>query len=327
MPCTEGVSTRGAGVYGRAVVDGHPLAAFDVVVVHAISDSWQPRSFSRADGCFAVDDLAAGPWKLIVDGHGAMRTVDLDLVDGETRSLGTIVLHHGFVVRGRVVDRTGAPVAGADVFIDVRAQSRSARTNGFGEFVFTEVSPGLEARAYPVQVEATAPGLRNELPVRVEGPNAPVEIVLVPTGAIDGTISGASAGDYVDFRGANGVFAAAIVHANGTFRADAVPAGSYNVNIHKHRDIVLGTVTVIAGQTASLSLAVRPPGIDIAIRGTRACMQVELRTLLGGVEAKTACTGPRAWLQDVQAGPHELCVDGSCESIRVDAQHTSFEFP
>jgi len=70
-----------------------------------------PLAQTAADGSFAIDALAAGPWRLIVDGPGHQLRVE----EGRTRAGGervaglTFVLDAGLEIRGRLVSEAALP--------------------------------------------------------------------------------------------------------------------------------------------------------------------------------------------------------------------------
>ena len=79
----------------------------------SVSNSFQVRT--GAEGTVELHDLSAGPVTVFVDRAYQYRRESI--VPGEITQL-EITLPKGFSVHGRVVDAQGAPVAGADIYLD-----------------------------------------------------------------------------------------------------------------------------------------------------------------------------------------------------------------
>lgn len=309
------------------VSDGIPVEKFDVVAVRRARDPWKRRSFVTRDGCFALTDLEPGRWRLIIDAGAMIRGLEVEVTRGTIVSVGDVNVAHGFTVRGHVVDETGAAVPQATVTLAMVPGERSHAADSLGQFHFDDVNAGHGPAGWTVYVSAAAPGgLRSESVDAV--PDVPVKLVVRPTGAIEGTISGLAAGDYVVFSGRRGAAAVAQIGANGMFHVEHVLPGDYFVMHHgKHAEVTLGNVTVVAGHTAEVMFVAPPDGVDVTVRANSSCKDVALRTVPGVDVARATCTGPRAWLQGVLPGTYELCVDGRCRHVDVDEMHDSFEFP
>jgi protocatechuate 3,4-dioxygenase beta subunit len=128
---------RGATLVGRVVDEaGNPIASatldFDcrseplAPLPRDVADGLE----TNVDGSFRAEGLYPGDVLVRVrqPGFVASSTEFKELKDGETRSDVAIVLKKGLVLRGRVVDPEGAPVAGAYVAV-------VQREPGFGETV------------------------------------------------------------------------------------------------------------------------------------------------------------------------------------------------
>ena len=312
---------------GRVLSDGLPVEKFDVVAVRRARDPWKRRSFVTRDGCFALADLEPGRWRLVIDAGAMIRGLEVVVTEGTIVSVGDVKLAHGFTVRGHVVDQTGAVVPRATVTLAMVPGERSHAADSLGRFHFDDINAGHGPAGWTVYVTAAAPGgLRSPLVEAV--PDVPVQLVVMPTGAIEGTISGLAAGDYVYFSGGRGASTVAQSAANGMFHVDDVLPGNYVVRHDgKHKEVTLGNVHVDAGQTAEVMFVAPPDGIDVAVHSQSACKDVVLRTSPGLEVARTTCTGPRAWLQGVPLGKYQLCVDGVCRNVDIDDMHDSFELP
>ena len=149
----------GAPIRGRVVDErGKPVGGAQVVAVPAsapfpVVDPRRDGVPSKADGTFEVPALAAGTWRLTAthSTYGPANAPPI-IVDGEHARTGVeLVLPAGAVVEGKVVDKAGAPVAGANVRVVVqgninwRAQ-RQAFTGADGAFAIT----GLARRSVEV---------------------------------------------------------------------------------------------------------------------------------------------------------------------------------
>jgi hypothetical protein len=186
-------------------------------------------------------------------------------------------------MRGRVVDATGAPVAGADVTMAGRLvmfgeafglggePRQAALLGGYatttaadGSFAFAGVT--APPAADPLRVVALHPrrGLSATLPVTLPTPTA-LTLTLAATGAIAGTVRGATAQVAVEITPADGGYrVVAPVDADGRFHAPRVGVGAAQVLARARGRTDEGAsapvaATVIAGQTATVELVLPAP--------------------------------------------------------------------
>ena len=138
---------KGAAVQGRVVDErGKAVAGAQVSAVAAsapfpVTDARRDGVLSKADGTFALTTLPAGTWRLTAT-HSTYSpaTAPPIIVDGEHAKVGVeLVLVAGAVVKGKVVDKTGAGIAGANVRAVVRGntswrEQRQAFTAADGSF-------------------------------------------------------------------------------------------------------------------------------------------------------------------------------------------------
>ena len=144
---------KGAAVSGRVVNErGTPVAGAQVSAVSAsapfpVTDPRRDGVVSKADGTFTLAVLPAGTWRLTAT-HStyAPATAPPIIVDGEHAKSGiALVLVAGAVVQGKVVDKAGAAIAGANVRAVVRGntswrEQRQAFTAADGSFAIAGLS-------------------------------------------------------------------------------------------------------------------------------------------------------------------------------------------
>ena len=154
---------RAAIIEGEVVgQSGEPVPGADVFALMESGDL-AARTTSGSEGTFRISDAAPGTIRLIANAQGYRRgePVPLMVEAGDTRSGVVLPLARAKGVRGKVVDRSGAPVSGATValvpdygtgVVDADSSVAVAVTGAEGTFV-------LAADPQPRQsVVATAPG-------------------------------------------------------------------------------------------------------------------------------------------------------------------------
>jgi uncharacterized GH25 family protein len=138
---------HGAAVAGRVVDEkGKPIANARVVATNAseplpVVDPRRDGVLTDASGKFALPALSAGTWRLAAsDGtHAPTTSVPLTIDGTHARNDIELVLAAGGVVRGKVNDKAGAPVAGANVSVVAQGTvfwraRRQAFTDANGQF-------------------------------------------------------------------------------------------------------------------------------------------------------------------------------------------------
>jgi protocatechuate 3,4-dioxygenase beta subunit len=100
------------------VVDGAgaPIRGADVEVRDSSAILAAVRSGD--DGRFVAEKIADGELTLFAKAHGFLKTTATAAVAGANLDVPPIVMKPSFAIRGRVVDRWGAPVAGAQVSVE-----------------------------------------------------------------------------------------------------------------------------------------------------------------------------------------------------------------
>lgn len=147
---------RGAALSGRVVDEkGRPIANARVVASSASNpepvdfvDPDRDAVVTRADGSFSIATLSAGTWRITASlGDYAPTTSAPITLDGvHARSGFELQLLPGAVVRGTVTDKTGIPVAAANVSVVVQGYlpwrtRRQALTDANGMFSIGGLAP------------------------------------------------------------------------------------------------------------------------------------------------------------------------------------------
>jgi hypothetical protein len=151
---------RGGSLAGAVLDESRrPIAGAVVLASTTDFESKRPsltyaRAVTGADGRYRVDDLSPGAWAALNFGASIGRVAPeyrfARIVAGQTTQLDFAPPQAARVLAGRLVDASGAPVAGrtvmtsADGTLDAPPRSRwiSAPTNARGEFRLVEVRPG-----------------------------------------------------------------------------------------------------------------------------------------------------------------------------------------
>lgn len=196
------------------------------------------------DGTFALERVPPGRATLRVHAPG-FAPVDrrIRAREGETLDVGSIPLHRGVTVRGRVVDDDGQPVAGATVRRKLNGigdnplfapflQGPGERTDEDGTFELTCLATGRFALI--ATADGYARGESRRLAAEV-GDTFDVEIRLDSGGSVEGRLILDPEDDYADwaiFPESHSTGAARLIRPNpdGTFRIDALDPGRYNIS-------------------------------------------------------------------------------------------------
>jgi RNA polymerase sigma-70 factor (ECF subfamily) len=245
---------KGAMLSGKVIDDtGKPIGGARVVATAAseplpVVDPRRDGVETKPDGTFALPVIAAGTWRVTAT-HGtyAPTTSAPITVDGANAKTGvSLVLSAGATIEGIVQDKSGAPVAAADVRVVVRGTTfwraqRKAFTAPDGTFSIA----GLPRRA--VDVVASAPaGSSAIMPVDLAAkPKQQLTIKLDVAGTIAGTVvdsTGQGIGDaqVIAEPAWNGGVAdqqawivrgiqEAVTDQGGAFRFDGLPDGTYRL--------------------------------------------------------------------------------------------------
>jgi protocatechuate 3,4-dioxygenase beta subunit len=287
---------KGTGKIEGKVLDaatGQPVTDFEVMYV--ANGGLDPRMFKQMgpgahthndDGAFQIENAEAGVAALMVKGQGyapKMQQVT-DIVPGQTKSGVVVKLEAGASVEGRVVDSSGNPVAGAQIYDGPlpladyeRERSIRATSTADGSFTLDGLASGsVTISAYhagyaggnaQVQVQ---PGKAAHVDI-VLGAGGTVRIRITENGApATGAYAGIhrGSGSNAEQPDVNGVVELKEVVA-GSYRAYAGlrdPAGDGRSNRNQQREITVteGNVTEVAfdfaAGTAALAATVTVEG-------------------------------------------------------------------
>lgn len=249
-----------AAVRGRVVLDGKGVEFFGVAAGTAT-----PVAQHGGDGRFELRDVTPGTTTIAIVGPTFQRLVIHDVVVTRDRgtNLGDIQVVRGRTARGRVVDASGAPVAGAAVVVQrdgafatvatletENADAHSATTGPSGEFEIAGMPDDLTGMV----IQASAPG-RGLLAPRPCQAGA-MELVLAATGAISGTVVNDPPGPIWHLVH---VVSLADGHSyetstnEGAFSIEQVSPGDYDATLDSD-DRTKVTFTVEAKQTAAVAM-------------------------------------------------------------------------
>lgn len=161
-------------------------------------------SFSAPDGAFTLDEVPAGKTSIVVSGPGFTRRSvhDVSITPGRATDIGTVVVVKGRTISGRVLDRSGGGVSGATVFIGGRvigdgekltteawgSTSNAARTVESDESGMFTVT-GISSQSVALIADHPTVGRSATVVVPESPQNSSVDLLLIPTGAIEGLVT------------------------------------------------------------------------------------------------------------------------------------------
>ncbi len=154
-----------------------------------------PKTTSGEEGRFAFAGLSAGFHDLIVEASGfaPTRIPRVEVAAGEARDLGEVLLDPGVVVAGRVVDREGAPIGGAEILVEDRYANRrrpateAAPVAVSGEDGGFEIPDRRHGERIDVLARRTGFGVATQLGIVVP-PEQRLRLELPPLGRISGRV-------------------------------------------------------------------------------------------------------------------------------------------
>ncbi|MBZ5589249.1 MAG: carboxypeptidase regulatory-like domain-containing protein [Acidobacteriia bacterium] len=339
-------------ITGRALdaADGHPIAQFQVSYEAArgvgafrggprggalgagggaAGAAGQPVDVESGDGTFALDDVPAGTWSVVVTAKGYQpgRTAGVEVAEGETDDGVEVRLAAGTTVKGHVVDGTsGAPVVNASVSIDsagaargrgpIPAEMRSGdiTTDADGRFEIEGVATGKQPLhvTHPDYADATQI-------VQVADEGAVVEVRMTQGGVLAGTVAsdtgqpvpGANVALNQAGSGGFGFGGGAGAQMNvtdtaGQFRFDHLGAGRYTVtaSLGSHTSSPVEVVLQAGQSQQDLVLQLQ---VGVTIQGTVSGLPT---TMVTGMTV--GANGPDSYVQSMRLG-----ADGAFEFDNV----------
>jgi hypothetical protein len=245
------VRTPSARVTGQVMIDGKPARHYGVTLVH--SDIWGVAELptevaSAKDGRFEITTADPGPWDVIIAGRDFARRELLgkEFKRGHVTDLGVIEVARGSELDGRVTDEQGAPVTDAVVRVTTTRKASEysvppptedlariarglfeSKTDSIGHY---QISNFASLESEHSTIVAYSKDGAASVPLLLSNHSATMDLVVLPTGSIDGTVVGAPRGIVV--ADAVGVALAASSFcsiAAGAFSFKDLPVGDYYV--------------------------------------------------------------------------------------------------
>ena len=314
---------RGRTLRGKVVDEKQqPIAGVMIAVGHAMpsfDESGGPQT--RPDGSFELTGIGFDDDARLVFQKDGYVKAERKVKAGQDDATLDVVLRRGISLTGRVVDRSGAGIAGVRIDASssaLGAQSETVESDSSGAFRFATLAParydfaasrneaGEHGAAKDVDVEKI-----HELTIRLEK---------IPTATIFGHVTGldgSSIQRFVSIRPVEGEFVMAPIDAAGNFRTENAPAGTLEVmgevyGSRGQRTTKKVTVDVAAGSEARVDLAF-PAQVTIhghALRGVVPITNASIR-FSGSVYA-TAVTGAEGTYESaLEPGEYDVSMAAS----------------
>jgi hypothetical protein len=252
-----------ARLTGRVVCDGRPVSKFAIVRKGLADYRWttDPAFIVATDGRFTLSDLreSSGTVHVLALGTAWTSTETLELEPGASLDLGDIVLERGLRITGTVCNTLGEPISNARVVIGRPRRDDALHDAVEGNFATTSgpdgtfVFDGVHVDDAQTRISACHPVHGASLHELLGGVDETVDLVLVPTGRIEGTLEPNSAmrSDLI-VRAAIGEHGVGIVTArpSGFFAIENLIPGDYMIELVQLSKAPrrVAHVTVIAGQ-------------------------------------------------------------------------------
>src|ERR1700733_2150973 len=253
----SGKRSRGPGgtIEGRVTLDGVPVDNYGVSIgPNFMSPHGQPLPVHNRSGRFELQGVPAGTWDLIIAGPGFVPFVfsSCEVVTDVKTNIGDLAVRSGHTLTGRVTEPDGRGAANATVSIvhtplldhqeDVLYQlsygNYFVTTDNTGNYVIDGISSLHFIGSGSAQLGATKHNLAS-VPMPAPETDSVIDLMLVATGEIRGTIVGAEdVGDMVfaRLRGGDATFTT-YVEAGNFFVFSAIPLGDYDVGVTSSPDV------------------------------------------------------------------------------------------
>lgn len=261
--------------------DGKPPIAFNITLGNTT-----PVPFATQDGSFAIA-AAAGSYPLTINGPGFVTTSKQATIrEGEDTDLGTITVHPGRSISGRVLDAHGAPVAkatvaagalltggGAELYIKEESlHAKDTETDEHGRFVLHGFGP----TSLTIVAGKAGAGRSPSIQLPASSDSATLDLVLEPTTGLTGKITkaGAPLPDTVVIANPIGAVASnffVTTGPDGTFALDALAPGAYIVypmlggGGGRPKDMYVRRVDLALGMTANVAIDATPGEVELAV--------------------------------------------------------------
>jgi hypothetical protein len=241
-----------------------------------------------SDGSFTVKDLSPGKYHVVFRGpEFADLDKEVEIKPGTPTDLGTVVVHRGRRLAGRVVDHAGAPVANAKVKLGeilYTAQTNTDQAEGWEEIAGVRATSsdqhgdfvliGISQKATTAMAEAPAGrSLGVEVPAGTDDP-PPVTLALRGFGSISGkvTLKGepqarVSIAESSKDGAAQASFAT--TDDNGNFTMPKVPEGAHILHVTRAGGMSMKStqvnVDVKTGQDTKVNIEIPVGEITLAV--------------------------------------------------------------
>ncbi|HTL36711.1 MAG TPA: sigma-70 family RNA polymerase sigma factor [Kofleriaceae bacterium] len=221
------------------LADGRPVTAFTISV-----GGTRQVPFVTKNGAFAIS-APAGTYDLVVAGPGFVTTNNqVTIAEGKDTDVGTLTVHAGRSISGRVLDEYGAPVphatvaagallsgGGAELYIKSESvAAKDTETDDQGRFVLAGFPPG----SLTVIAGTANAGRSASVQLAASSDSVTLDLVLHATGGLTGKVTrnGQPLGDTVVIASPIGAMWSSFfvtTGPDGMFAFDSLAPGSYVV--------------------------------------------------------------------------------------------------
>jgi protocatechuate 3,4-dioxygenase beta subunit len=291
-----------------------------------------------------VRGVDPGTWGVVIIGPGTARKTitDIKVEAGRVTDLGDIAMERGQRVSGRVLDSSGRSVPGAKITIGMPSVTNDTTmqqwfggtfettSDASGAYLFEGIAP-VPGHKVKDQIVASHERFGASQPTELPDGDAVVDLILSPTGGVDGLIEGRiDRVGLVHAKRTNNVRPVAWAHVNaaGEFRFDTLPAGDYTLSLGALPGHVSAstTVTVVANQRTKAKITVARKRILLTVKVIGGSCQMVTLTAVGGdvpelkdTDGHQGCSQGKAEFE-VPPGSYRACPDGkACVPVTVAA--------